>query len=390
MSKPYDSTSTPIDSLRLAAAVHDVNQMLTAILGRAELLRVRYPDAALVTHLDAIALAARDAVGMLDRLRGAPRGAEPSGTLVHQDLTHVAAVIVPPDGAWTTHAATGGAWRLVNEVPVDLALGLPAGVLREVLANLLHNALAVMPDGGCVTVSASVEAERARIRVADTGPGLDPDDTERIFEPGFTSTIQAGKGLGLTACRLLLADWKATLRAAGGRPGGAVFEIEAPRVDAAAVADNDAVVTVDGDGAAAPAMVVLVVDDEPAVREMLQAVFVELGCHVVTARNADEAGRRHRDGGIELALVDVSLPGVGGVELVRRLRGDDPDLVIALMTGLGNEQALATAADVPVDLTVTKPLDLAALRDLLRRAAATKRRRARDGGTSVHNPKRRT
>lgn len=372
-----DVQSVAEDKLRLAAAVHDVNQMLAAIIGRAELLLARRPDERAAVSLGAILLAARDAVGMLERLRR-PGAVDAVGVAgLRQALAEAALLVVPPAGRWSTPAAaaSSGEWYLENDVPEDLGCALPAAVCREVLTNLLSNALQAMPGGGRVTCRAERRGDRVRLSVADTGPGIDPAEAERIFAVGFTTSGQPDRGVGLAGCRQLLAPHEATLIVGEARGCGADFLLEAPfaappMVPVPAGKSSPAATE------AEPALSVLVVDDEAAVRDMLQDVLGELGCRVTCARRADEVLDGALAKGVDLVLVDHTLPGLSGLELARHLRAEVPDLVLVLMTALGNEEVLTAAAEGPVDLTATKPLDLSQLRELLHGAAVLSRQRA--------------
>jgi signal transduction histidine kinase len=123
------------------------------------------------------------------------------------------------------------------EAPGQLpALDADPGQLKQVLYNVMFNALDVLVTGGKIRVTAAVADEGGgevlTIRVADTGPGLPPGLGERIFDP-FVSTKETGLGLGLSICRRIVTAHGGLIRAGNGPSGGAVFEIRLPCAKAA-------------------------------------------------------------------------------------------------------------------------------------------------------------
>lgn len=353
--------------LAAAGVIHDVNQMLAVITGRAELLLRREPQHR--AHLEAIRLAAADAAAMLGRLaHDAPGPTRAEGAAdIALAVDAAALLVIPPDGAWAEVATPHGGWALERRLEARLAAAVPARVLREVLVNLLTNAVAVLPQGGRVRVEARRDGDRCVLSVADSGPGLPVADPESVFAAGFTTSGASGRGLGLAACRQLLAAHGATLTAARGGGPGAVFTIVAPAGQTPDAAVGPAAAS------AVAAMEVVVVDDEPAVRDMLADVLAELGCRVTCHRDGPGALAAGAPGTATLALVDRRLPGPDGPAVMASLRARAPGLVVALMTGWDHDEV--TAGSGGADFVLRKPIALATLQDLLARADALWRER---------------
>lgn len=363
--------------LRVAGVAHDVNQMLAVIRGRAEAMLRRLP--AEQEHLRAIALAAADASAMLERLGG--HGTAPGTGVIASPraaLDEAALLVLPPSGAWAEGAGGPGSWRLDNRIDPAVGVRVPPNVLREVLVNLLRNALAAMPGGGSVVADARTAGGVVAVRVADDGPGLDPAVAARLFEAGVTTSAGVGHGIGLASCRQLLADHGATLTVDDAVDRGAAFVVGAP-AGAFAAAPGPA-----RPGVTAPAPLaapgVVVIDDEAAMRDMLRDVLGELGCAVRCHRDGAAALAPGALDGAAVALVDRRLAGQDGVAVAARLRERDPRLVIVLMSGWDRDELPAPGADV--DFTVRKPLALDSLQDLLARAAVLHRQRGGQEGRS--------
>jgi CheY-like chemotaxis protein/anti-sigma regulatory factor (Ser/Thr protein kinase) len=292
-----------------------------------------------------------------------------------------ALLVLPPDGQWGAAGAATGAWTLDNRVDPAAAAAVPAGVLREVLTNLLLNALGAMPDGGRIVVTSERSDGCIRLRVADSGPGLPDDGAARVFEAGFTTSGGRGRGVGLAACRQLLEAHAGTLTAQPHGGPGAVFMVTAPAVEPDR---REPTTSVSAPLEAHTALnerplkdlAVVVVDDEAAVREMLADVLGELGCRVVCHRDGASALAAGAPGEAAVAMVDRRLPGMDGVELAAQLRERRASLAVVVMTGWDREEPPAPPA--VVDFTARKPLGMDVLQELLTRAAALHEGRRRD------------
>jgi len=369
------------DLLIRAAVVHDVNQMLGIILGRAGQLRERASDAGQRQGLEAIIQAAGDAGLMLLRLTGDGPCDDPGVEMAIRPLVdHVrtsASLVQPPAGqGWATSAESAErSWRLEIDVAAALATSVPGAVVREVLNNLLLNALAALPEGGRIAISADDRSVSSiRLLVADDGCGIGADVRDRIFTAGFTTSGVVGRGVGLAGCRQLLRQYGADLQLAPDGGPGSIFVLDLPTAAAAPVDENPE--PAEGVGSEIEATV-LVVDDEPGLREMMADVLEAWGCQVSSfssgeAALAEFAGERY-----DLVVIDQSLPGMNGQTLAARLRTIDPAVSTVLVSGWGNEQVLAGADPQVVDFTARKPLETERIRELVRLGAAMTGRRRR-------------
>lgn len=378
-----DPAETPVDvpadgaSLRLAGAVHDINQMLAVILGRAELLLQREEAGTIREDIEAMALAAGDAAVILKRLQqGASVRSLTGGDQVvnlRDSVREVSLLIRPKEsGRWAKpdEETTGPAWILVEDVPGDLFVPLPGQVVREVLSNLLINALEVLPGGGRIVIDALADLDRVHLAVADDGPGLDKAAAQRIFEPGFTSHEGKFRGIGLAGSRQLLKCFDGRLTLAGNSVGGARFELDLPRVPGNAGAGPDVFAPPTARGSIPADFPVLVVDDEPGVRDMLQDVLGEMGCRVSTFPEAKAALGSFVPGSFCLAVIDQTLPGMSGKDLAASMRQKDPDLVVVLTTGWDRSGVLEDADPAHVDMTAAKPMKWNRIQEILVEGAA--------------------
>jgi len=354
----------------LAFLAHDLNQLLWAIQGRAEALASACPAAAASAR--AMAEDAAAAAAML-RQRAASR-CDPVPVIA-------AAWRQATDHAAATAAATGARLpevRLEGPEPgssAPAAVALPPAVLRRILANVLVNAReALGTGGGLVRWSLTDAGDRVRLRIQDSGPGVPTELRARLFAPGVSVGKPGGRGLGLAGARALARRHGGDLRLADTNGPGACFELETPRVAASPDA-ADGLEEAPGGMPAATGPVapdplrVLVVDDEPAVREMLAEVLAAAGHRATVVADAEAALASAPAGRYDAALIDLGLPGPGGAALAGGLRAVDAALGTVVITGWGRERELADLDPAHVDLSTTKPLDLMRLQQLLAEAA---------------------
>jgi two-component system cell cycle sensor histidine kinase/response regulator CckA len=262
-----------------------------------------------------------------------------------------------------------------------------SGQIEQVIMNLVVNSRDAMPDGGTISVRTQnvlMDDAEARKRppmtpgpyvllsVADTGHGMSEETRAHIFEPFFT-TKEVGKGTGLG-----LATVYGVVKQSGGfiwvdsLPGeGATFEIYLPQASEA-VAKPEA----DVKSPAIPggSETILVVEDEPDVRELACEFLTVSGYSVLEARNgldALEVLSRH-SGTIHLVLSDMVMPKMGGTELIARLRTLRPNTKVLLMSGY-SEYSGGPQGPVPSQtLILQKPFSLRALVEKVRDVLAGK------------------
>jgi two-component system cell cycle sensor histidine kinase/response regulator CckA len=334
---------------RLAGGIaHDFNNMLFAIRGYAEMLEEDLaperraeldPDLA---HANAAAI-----TGVVER-----------ATLLTTQLLafgrrgHMSPRILDLNEATTALAPM--LRRLIGE-QVHLALALDdhagrvrvdPGQLDQILVNLVVNARDAMPDGGRVTIASGnitfdepyalehfdvTPGAYVMLAVSDTGTGIDRETRAHIFEPFFT-TKQPGKGTGLG-----LATIYGIVRQAGGHiwlysePGqGSTFKLYLPRVDTPA-ADEAA----PSAGSATPQGTALVVEDEPAVRDMTIQLLKRAGWTVFAVASGDEALTLvdTRAQPFDAVVSDVVMPGMSGIELAERVLDRHPGMRVVLLSG---------------------------------------------------------
>lgn len=237
-------------------------------------------------------------------------------------------------------------------VEMDLADDLPPitinpGHVEQVLLNLAVNARDAMPSGGTFVIETSVpemdflppggtadrpSARSVRLRISDTGVGMDEETKERIFDPFYTTkSRKKGTGLGLATVRKVIesADGSVSVTSALGR--GTTFDFLLPP---AATAEPEG--RSDGPDLSGEGQTILVVDDDDHIRGWLEKVLQDFGYRTLVAATAEEARElfRRNEGDTQLVIADVFLPGSSGRDLVKDLKELDPSTKVIFMSGL--------------------------------------------------------
>jgi two-component system cell cycle sensor histidine kinase/response regulator CckA len=231
-------------------------------------------------------------------------------------------------------------------------INVDASQIHQVVLNLALHARDAMPRGGEIRIesrnlSGDPDNERVELRLSDTGPGIKREDLEHVFEPFFTTKpLGKGTGLGLSTALGIANQSGGTLHVESVPPAGACFILRLPRCVAAPSTAPEP----SDDGAPASRQRVLLVDDNPIVKQTLVRIFEHAGYDVVSTSDPEHAITLVRsDLVVDLLVTDVMMPRVSGPELVRRIRLVRPALPVLFISGhaveaLGLEDMLAQGA----------------------------------------------
>ena len=243
------------------------------------------------------------------------------------------------------------------------------GQIEQVLLNLFVNAAHAMPLGGTLMLRTENVVAKAdndlhdarpsqyvRITVTDTGHGISPDILDKIFDPFFsTKEKEGGTGLGLASAQSIMTSHGGMIRAANSRAGGAQFTLLFPATAKEVVSSPPLDETLP-----TGSETILLVDDEELVLNLTKELLERLGYSVLPASSGSEALRIYQEqhGAIDLAILDVVMPGMNGADLYRRLRERDRVLKIMLSTGHGLAGPAAEALALGCNGYIQKPFSL--------------------------------
>ncbi len=231
--------------------------------------------------------------------------------------------------------------------PLDLALelapGLPVqmqgdpGRLRQVLGNLLSNAVKFTPRGGRIRVTAQAltaagtRQRLLRLRVQDSGVGISPKQQATIFDAftqadASTARRYGGSGLGLAICARLVKLMGGGIELQSELGQGSVFTVTLPLEEAVATDHAPLSAPIELNevaqaGQRFAGLTVLVAEDHPVNELLMNQLLQRLGCTVRNARDGEQAVQQWSQGGVDLVLMDVQMPGSNGLQATRHIRG---------------------------------------------------------------------
>jgi CheY-like chemotaxis protein len=368
----------------LAAFAHEVRTPLTGILAVSDLLATSDLDERERRWVDTIKAGAEHLAGLATLFVDAARSGN-SDLGVRQDFFDLRALARNAGDSLAGRAAAKGL-----QSSVEISEKLPAFVigdpvrLRAALENLVDNAVKFTESGGVALNVTPVRSAKGKVGVSfaisDSGIGLTLAEIKRLFRPFSQANVSiaqrfGGAGLGLSSVKQLARAMGGDIVVRQRRGGGATFTLTVILARA-----KGPVTIMAGDDADALSdetqnLRILSVEDNPFGRVVLNAILTELGHSAEFIGRGEAAAMRIAEGAFDVVLMDMVLPGIDGIEAIRRIRALQPPLgriAIIGVSGRGDDEAAARAAGA--DAFLVKPVSPRALATALleatRRAAA--------------------
>ncbi|WP_342359653.1 PAS domain S-box protein [Terrarubrum flagellatum] len=352
---------------------HDINNAISPIAVYTKSLLEREPDLSSRTrdYLEVVRRVINDVSSTVARMRDFYRRDEADLDFAPLRLNDLVPQVVELTRArWSDMPRQRGVTiNVMTELEPNLPLIMGnATELREAAINLVFNAVDAMPDGGTITIRtssfaspASPNGKRVEFLVGDTGVGMNENERARCLEPFFTTKGERGTGLGLAMVYGAAQRHKAALDIDSAPGKGARMKLEF-----AASAQTPAAAATISSREIQP-LSLLLVDDDPAVRDATQFVL-ELDGHRVTVADggaaALEALRSARDEGrtFDVVVTDLGMPYVDGRQVARATKELHPSTTVILVTGWGRKMGGRDEPAGHVDYVLPKPLDLDEMR----------------------------
>ena len=343
---------------------HDFNNALAPILGFSELIlmkpEISLDSAKLKHYLEMIHNAAKESAKVVSRLREFYRYREEGdifSPVVINDLVQQVISFTQP--RWKDEALAAG-----QTIEFRAELGsvptIPAneGELREALVNLIFNAVDAIPRRGTIVIRTETQGRWVVITVTDDGIGMTPEVKARCLEPFFTTKPDQGTGLGLGSVYGIVRRHEGEVDIQSERSRGTSVAISLP-VERGAVKPPGAPQLPEQPSRP---LRILVVEDEPMVREVLGVYLSEDHHEITTAVNGRDGLEKFQRGEFDLVLTDRAMPEMNGDQLAAEIKKLKPRQPLILLTGFGDLMTGAGEHPEGVDLVVSKPFTLNTLR----------------------------
>lgn len=345
---------------RMASGIaHDFNNALSPILAHSEWLLRKPEDLADVGKLKKalckIHESAEYCAEIVMRLRGFYHTENESGHLETLELDEVLMeAICLTQMYWKDQAQSRGC-----EVVFKTQFGSVPKIdgirneLRQMFTDLILNAVDAIQTHGVITASVYLSGGKVAASIVDNGAGMNPEVLSRCLEPFFTTKNHTGIGLGLGVVHGIAQRHKAGIEIESQEGKGTKVTLEFPISNAEKAA------------AASPPLSglrILVVEDEPNIREVLAAYLAEDGHKVELVANGVEALDHFEPSRFDLLLTDYSMPRMNGDLLAAEIRARDPKIRIALLTGFGASLPQGASLRLEIDAIISKPFTFETLR----------------------------
>ncbi len=346
---------------------HDFNNVLAAILGRVQLLKMQFKPSSgkqekrksmldLLKSLDIIERASLDGAETVRRIQEFSRKRADD-----RDFT-VIDIIELVDNAldftkmrWKNDAESKGIKINIQKEfsPLPSTLG-SASELREVFTNLINNAIDAMPQGGRIKIKTFKENNHISIKVEDTGVGISESVRNRIFDPFFTTKGVQSTGLGMSVSYGIIHRHGGTILVDSTEGKGTTFAITLP------ISDNIRV----GEEKTKPIpeekrkSTILVIEDEEEVRNLLADILIENGHQVETASDGKQGIDIFKKKDFDLVFTDLGMPGTSGWEVAETVKSINGRIPVAIITGWNVELKESEMRERGVNLIAYKPFKI--------------------------------
>lgn len=332
---------------------HDFNNLLMAILGNIQLLLPRIADEEIQRRLQNIEKAVHDGANTVRRLQKLTEvnKDQPSFPVLTEAAEAITDVIELTRPRWkNVMEKQGHAIEFRLELEPKCYPAINPSDLREVLTNLILNAIEAMPEGGEVMLRCYCRDDSVYIEVSDTGIGMSKEVAAKVFDPFYTTKGVGNSGLGLSV------SWSLVTRSGGeiearSKPGkGCSFVLRFPRVMSVRTRQAGT------EASPSSALRMLVVDDDEEILGILRDMLRLKGHSVTAITDGEKAIDLLAHEEYDLVLTDLGMPSVSGWEIARHAKMKDPKLPVILVTGWGAQYEEDDLSRKGVDLVLSKPV----------------------------------
>lgn len=352
---------------------HNVNNALTGILGRAQLLLRTTDPMKMAAGLELIIKSADDGAQIIKRIQdfARQRPSREFECVAVSGLLKDACEMTRP--RWETRPESS-AVTLSVLADCDASVMGDAVELREVMVNVIYNAIDAMPDGGQIQLSAHETNGQVVMSIADSGLGMRPEVKSRLFDPFFTTKGKAGTGMGLAVSFGIIRRHDGSIEVDSEPGRGTTFRISLPKAVASKTktSDSQAVVT---DVTVDSCVRVLVVDDEAVVRDVLTEALEAEGCEVLTADCGQRALQLYdeKNGQFDAVFTDIGMSEMSGWDLIKFIRERSDTVSLAIISGWADAISWDTRNAAKAKWIVSKPFDIMKITEIAREIKDQKR-----------------
>ena len=337
---------------------HDFNNILAGIIGRSQLLKQKtfqMDDPLIAKSINVIEKAAADGVTIVERLRNFTAAPKTDEKFSHLNInTVILDVIDFTMTRWKNEAkAKGIKINLTSDLAdVPLVNAQETGI-REVLINLIYNAIDALPDGGDIKVSTCISGANIVIRVTDSGTGIKDSLKTKIFDPFFTSKDQSHSGLGLSISYGIIKQHAGTIEMESSDDEGTTILITLPGI----ISEDD---QYNGKSRAQPRenTEILMIDDDMTAKYLMSEVLKDEGYNVIIAESGLSGLEKVGEQAFDIVIIKLNMHDLSGLEIARQIRSDDDSILIVIILEWDDEIDDQIIKEIGINLVIKKPYQI--------------------------------
>ncbi|MGK0468821.1 MAG: signal transduction histidine kinase [Clostridium sp.] len=345
-----------------AGITHDINNILTPILGFVELLKDKIIDKQSLKLLSVIELCAFDGMNITKRVRRLTKKHNDNNDFETFNIDSVISDAIDLTRTkWLTESIFKGIKiNIIKTLKSNAAIKGNITEIREVFINIITNAIDAMPKGGTIEAITKNESNSVIIEIKDNGMGMNREIQKRIIEPFFTTKGNNGSGLGLSISYNIISSHKGTIKIESKENVGTSFIIKLPICDNKIKRENlvsniDVDISFQGN--------ILVIDDQEQIRNVVSSMIKSIAkCKIKTCGCEDldlELRRRKYD----IIVCDFTMPSINGLQVAQKVKELNIDTYFCLMTGwVGSFEDKELNN---VDFVLNKPINKESLKRLV-------------------------
>ena len=361
---------------------HDFNNVLAAILGRVQLLRMNVETSSekrevkksprdLRRNLEIIEKAALDGAETVRRIQEFSRRRVDDKEFTQININElIEHALEFTRVRWKNDAESRGVQITIQKEfsPLPPMAGI-ASELREVFTNLINNAIDAMPQGGKIKIKTLKKDSHIYIKVEDTGIGIPRAMRNKIFDPFLTTKGVQSTGLGLSVSYGIVDRHRGTIKVNSIENRGTAFTIQFP-IDEKGVEERK----VGAEPKRKRKAKVLVIEDEKEVCELLSDILIGGGHKVEIAYDGGQGLKIFKEKKFDLVITDLGMPGMSGWQVAERIKGIDGRIPVAMITGWDIKIEESEMREGGVDLIIHKPFEVDQILSLVQKGMAIRDR----------------
>jgi len=349
---------------------HDFNNLLTTILGNAQLLAMEIKDQGALRKVRNIETAVNDGAFTVRRLQtftGFSQKLKNRGQASNvSEVVKDAIELTRPK--WKDESEKNG---IFINTKLDLHDTRPVSMhpaeLREILTNMIFNAVDAMPEGGIITMRSHEKDSKVVLKIEDNGIGISKDIKKRVFDPYFTTKDIGNSGLGLSVSFGLIVQAKGTISVDSKEGKGTTFKIVLPISGTQEVS-----VAPTAESPETQPLKILAVDDEKQIVDLLSIMLDGLGHKIIGVSDGQQALNFLDKEDFDLVITDLDMPGISGLDVATKAKSKRAGLPVILVTGWSAEYESKDLTGVGIDAVLSKPFRLDELKNIISEQCAEK------------------